>query len=213
MAADRRTCPACGAALELATAEVPSIRCGFCGWTAAADDFPTADPDTQSRYNAETLPLPQEPAAELELDAEHEPEEPSARPEDGPAQFLELTKPSQAPVADEQLLEQVPEELRGVLAERMQAADQAAGRGFRPETVESLKARGYQVTEDARGARISGGSSRSPDLSPYEMVRMAAEQDGGVQPRAKLPICPECQAASPVGEKRCQWCGADLPHG
>lgn len=236
MAADVRTCPACGAALELASTDAQSTHCSFCGWTPPAEGYPSADPNTESRFNAETLPLPKEQAAELELGEqslsepveapsepsetadsqksadEQAPDESHTQPADGPAHFRQLTKPSQAPSADEELLEQVPEDLRGVLAARMQAADEAAGKGFRPETVESLKARGYQVTEDARGARITGGDSRSSDFSPHEMVRMAAEQEGGVQPRHKLPICPECQAASPVGAERCQWCDAELSH-
>lgn len=219
MAADLRTCPACGAALELATTDPQSSPCTFCGWTPPAEGFPTADPDHESRYNAETLPLPKEQVEKLRLAEDslseppdrQAPDEPPTPPADGPAHFRQLTKPSEAPSADEELLEQVPEELRGVLAARMQAADEAAGKGLRPETVESLKARGYQVIEDARGARLTGGDSRSSDFSPYEMVRMAAEQEGGVQPREKLPICPECQAASPVGSERCQWCGAELP--
>lgn len=205
MAANPRNCPACGA--ELLT-EADPFPCPFCNWAPAEGEFPTADLHIESRHNAETLPLPKEQAAALGLEVELEP---SDEPEPGPATLRRLTEASQGPPDRDELLEQVPEEMRGVLAARMQAADEAREKGFGQDTIASLKNRGYQVTEDARGARITGGSSRSPDLSPHEMVRMAAEQEGGVQPQGKLPICPECKAASPVGATRCQWCGAELP--
>lgn len=246
MAASLHQCPACGAELP----EADPFPCKFCNWTPAEDEFPTLDPQSESRYNAETLPLPKEQADALGLELESdqpaadadEPEpateagetepaadadepapateadesEPAAEsgeiePQPGPATLRRLTEASQGPADREELLDQVPEELRGVLAARMQAADEAKDKGLRKETIDSLKNRGYQVTEDARGARITGGSSRSSDFSPYEMVSMAAEQEGGVQPRGKLSMCPECDSASPVGATRCQWCGADLP--
>lgn len=183
------------------------------------------DPDAENRYNAETLPLPKDMASKLGLEAEQpippavpeaEPPSPATEPaasqlRRGPADFRQLTNPTDDPIGDEELLEQVPDDMREVLAARLKAADEEKQGALREETVESLKARGYQVTEDARGARITGGSSRSTDFSPHEMVRMAAEQEGGVQPRGKLPICPECQAASPIGSANCQWCGAELP--
>lgn len=237
-----RVCPACGASSESASAAGTPFRCSFCGWTAPPDAFPTLDPEAESRFNAETLPLPKEQAAALGLDQAAEPafgsepagQEPqqseltapqqpgeasapesslppsgeSAAPADGPAHFRQLTDPTNSSEGSEEVLEQVPEELREVLAERMKTANQ---QGLRPETIHSLRASGYHVEEDPGGVRLSGGTSRSPTLSPSDMVRIAAEQEGGVQPRAALPICPECQAASPIGSARCQWCGAELP--
>lgn len=228
MAAETRDCPACGAPLELASQDAESIRCGFCQWTPSAQEFPAPDPESESRFNAATLPLPREQVEGSEAQADPETTEAASddgpgsantsagtepeRPADTTAHFRQLTRPPDAPGDALELLEQVPEELRGVLAARLQAASDSRDKGFRKDTVESLKARGYQVTEDARGARISGGGNRGAELSPFEMVRMAAEEEGGVQPRGKLPICPECQAVSPLGSERCQWCGADLPH-
>jgi len=239
---EMRVCPACGASSTSASDAGTAFRCSFCGWTDAADAFPTLDPEAESRFNAETLPLPKEQAAALGLEQAAEPEagtepagqvpeqsEPtapqqagessapavplppageSAAPADGPAHFRQLTDPTNSSEGSEEVLEQVPEELREVLAERMQTAKQ---QGLRPETVQSLRASGYHVEDDPGGVRLTGGTSKSPTLSPSDMVRIAAEQEGGVQPRAALPICPECQAVSPLGSARCQWCGAELP--
>ncbi len=228
MAANLHDCPSCGAQLERTTAEADPFPCPFCGYAPPQAEFRSADPQTEGSHDAETLPLPKQQVATLGLETEstNQPAAesaesdaelqapatpPDAEPSPGPATLRQLTEASEGPAERDDLLEQVPEEMRGVLAARMQAADEAKSKGLRPDTVESLKARGYQVTEDARGARLTGGSARSSDFSPHETVSMAAEQDGGVQPRGQLPICPECQAASPVGATRCQWCDAELP--
>lgn len=225
MAAELRFCPTCGAQIEWSSPEADPFPCRSCGWSPPAEGFPTVERETENRHNAETLPLPKEQAAMLGLEAESKPEAPAesdaepepeaasgpAVPADGPALFRQLTSPTEQMESSDELLEQVPEELRGVLAARMKSTEKPELKSSHDDTVESLKARGDHVTEDARGARTSSGSSRSSDLSPFEVDRMATQQDGDVQPRASVPICPECQAASPAGETRCQWCGADLP--
>jgi CheY-like chemotaxis protein len=85
---------------------------------------------------------------------------------------------------------------------------------FRKETVEQLQGAGYYVTEENNGARIGAvpGSSRSlEELSPSDVVKMAAELDGGLKPQTTLPMCAACQSASPIGSTTCQWCGEPLP--
>jgi hypothetical protein len=97
--------------------------------------------------------------------------------------------------------------MRGVLAARLKAADEAAGPNFSEETASTLREQGYVVSGDAHGARLTAAPGKPDVFSPSEIVKLAADLDGGVQPQAKLPICSNCQAASPIGELQCQWCG------
>ncbi len=124
--------------------------------------------------------------------------------ETGSAQFRELLEPGSDP---EHLLDQVPEEMRGVLAARLKAAEDSITPSFSEATSSSLRDQGYIVSQDARGARLSAAPGQAADFSPSEVVKLAADLDGGVQPQAKLPICSICQSASPVGDSHCQWCG------
>jgi len=123
----------------------------------------------------------------------------------GSAQFRELLEPGSDP---EHLFDQVPEEMRGVLAARLKAVEDTGSPSFSEPTASSLRGQGYIVSQDARGARLSATPGQAADFSPSEVVKLAADLDGGVQPQAKLPICSNCQSASPVGETHCQWCGA-----
>jgi len=125
--------------------------------------------------------------------------------ETGSAQLRELLEPGSDP---EHLLDQVPEEMRGVLAARLKAAEDSITPSFSEATSSSLRDQGYIVSQDARGARLSATPGQAADFSPSEVVKLAADLDGGVQPQAKLPICSNCQSASPVGDTHCQWCGA-----
>lgn len=124
--------------------------------------------------------------------------------ETGPAQFRELLEPGNDP---EHLLDQVPEEMRGVLAARLKAAEDSNTPSFSEATSSLLRDQGYIVSQDARGARLSATPGQAAEFSPSEVVKLAADLDGGVQPQAKLPICSKCQSASPVGNTHCQWCG------
>ena len=111
----------------------------------------------------------------------------------------------------EHLLDQVPEDMRGVLAARLKAAEDDASPSFSKTTASALREQGYVVNEDARGARLTATRGQSDELGPSEVVKLAADLEGGVQPQSTLPICSNCQAASPVGKVQCQWCGEPLP--
>jgi hypothetical protein len=85
---------------------------------------------------------------------------------------------------------------------------------LREETARFLRERGYVLSQDAHGLRISGDPVGRPDrsaLSPSDIVRMAAELDGGVKQASTLQTCPKCQARTPAGEPKCQWCGEPFP--
>jgi hypothetical protein len=78
----------------------------------------------------------------------------------------------------------------------------------------SLSRQGFVLEEDAHGLRLSGVASRpgglSSELSPYDIVRLAAELEGGVVPLEQRKRCPKCEAVVAPGDKQCQWCSEPL---
>ena len=81
---------------------------------------------------------------------------------------------------------------------------------LREDTAQSLRERGYVIEEDVHGVRISsisGAKGGSSQLSATDVVSMAAELSGGIQPQTKLQDCAKCEARTPPGEANCQWCG------
>ena len=129
-----------------------------------------------------------------------------------PTPFKELLEDGQSNGEPGDLLDQVPEDMRGVLAARLKANEEDQPEDLSEQSREALRNQGFKVVEDARGSRISSDSpSQSADLSAFQVVSLAAEQEGGVQPQTQLPMCPSCQSASPVGSTNCQWCGEPLP--
>ena len=85
-----------------------------------------------------------------------------------------------------------------------------ATHNLRDDTAQSLRERGYAIDEDVHGVRISsisGARGGSSQLSAADVVSMAAELSGGIQPQTKLQLCAKCEARTPPGEPNCQWCG------
>lgn len=78
----------------------------------------------------------------------------------------------------------------------------------------SLSRQGFVLDEDVHGLRLSGVTSRpgglSSQLSPYDVVRLAAELEGGVVPMEQRKRCPKCEAVVSPGDKQCQWCSEPL---
>ena len=186
MEQDLRTCPSCGAP----SSDHPS--CPYCGWTPEGIEH--SNPSQSEESSEDATPT-------NEIGPVDQGEEVNQIP---PAPFRDLTKQDDSA---EHLLDQVPEEMRGVLAARLKAADEAAGPNFSEAAVSTLREQGYVVSGDAHGARLTATPGKSDVFSPSEIVKLAADLDGGVQPQTKLPICSNCQAASPIGELQCQWCG------
>jgi hypothetical protein len=79
----------------------------------------------------------------------------------------------------------------------------------------ALREQGFILDEDAHGLRLSAYASRrptgGPGLSPYDVVRLAAELEGGIVPSEERVRCPSCDAVAPPGADRCQWCSQPLP--
>lgn len=108
----------------------------------------------------------------------------------------------------EELLEDLDPEARALLKGEKAAADEPA---LREDLAQSLRYQGYTVHEDARGVRIGGRPRSAGPSSPYDIVRMAAELEGGVPSSSERIRCPECDAVLPAGTTTCQWCGAAIP--
>ena len=210
MEKELRTCPGCGASTP--------DPCPYCGWApdrsklshiAAPMETPAqSEAPSPSTDAVEEVPLITE---ETEPgDAILEGQEVPRTAEAPPDHFRDLLKPGQEPI---HLLEQVPEEMRAILAGRLKAAEEVDSPSFSENAASSLRGQGYLISQDARGARFAAAPGQSADLSASDVVKMAADMDGGIQPRTNLPICSKCQSASPIGEKQCQWCGEPLDRG
>jgi hypothetical protein len=78
----------------------------------------------------------------------------------------------------------------------------------------SLSRQGFILQEDAHGLRLSGVTSRpgglNSQLSPYDVIRLAADLEGGIVPKEQRKHCPKCNAVVNHGDKRCQWCSEIL---
>jgi predicted amidophosphoribosyltransferase len=107
------------------------------------------------------------------------------------------------------LIEDLPEETRELLQQEAAPAEKEKSR---PSVEDTLRQQGYLVDEDAHGVRIqvsSGSGADSDVLSPYDIVRLAANLEGGVPSGDQRAQCPKCEAIIPAGETRCQWCGEE----
>jgi len=130
----------------------------------------------------------------------------------GPNHFRQLLAEQANNPAD--LLDQVPEDLRAILAGRLNPPSPEPPGEFSEATAQGLRGLGYTVAEDPHGVRITGAPRAGGPpaaLSPSDVVKLAAELEGGVKPRGQLPVCPKCKGLSPIGQSKCQWCGEPLP--
>ena len=150
------------------------------------------------------------------ITAEEELQEPSSPAEpiqevDPRMRFRELIVTSQVePTWSEEMLEDLPEDAREILLSKKPISDSAEDEQFSENLAQSLRDRGYVIDQDAHGVRISGGPSGGIDsdkFSPYDVIRMAADLEGGVLPLDERAHCLKCDAVIPPGEERCQWCG------
>jgi hypothetical protein len=77
-----------------------------------------------------------------------------------------------------------------------------------------IQSHGLGVSVDSQGMRLTSPSTRrskgSPELSPYDVVRLASELEGGVVPVEERIQCPACEAVVLPTDKICQWCSAPL---
>lgn len=146
------------------------------------------------------------------------PLDPKSNEEDSPSRFRKLLREvEETDTADlpASLLEDLPEDARSLLtARQLDRPTQRSKTGeMREDLAQELRLQGYAIEEDAHGVRISGGlpgRGSAAGMSPYDVVRMAADLDGGLPPASELQRCSKCEAVIPPADKRCQWCGTPL---
>ena len=83
------------------------------------------------------------------------------------------------------------------------------------EKIRSLLDQGIIVDEDVHGLRltgkpVSGRGKGTGQLSASDVVRLAADLDGGVLPADQRRHCPQCDAVVSPRASRCEWCGKSL---
>jgi hypothetical protein len=151
---------------------------------------------------------------EEEIQGPPPPEEPIEEV-DPRMRFRELIDVSQEESTwSEEILESLPEDAREILLGKKPISDLPEDEQFSENLAQSLRDRGYVIDQDAHGVRISGGPSGgldSEEFSPYDVIRMATDLEGGVLPLDERVHCLKCDAVIPPGGGRCQWCGEPAP--
>jgi RNA polymerase subunit RPABC4/transcription elongation factor Spt4 len=116
----------------------------------------------------------------------------------------------------EWIIEDLPEDVQELLREDLNTPKPNLGPKLSDALTSALRDQGYVIEEDSGGIRLGGDLNRLGDeMSPYDVVRMAADLDGGMPSPEELRRCSKCEAVLPPEESRCSWCGTDLteaPH-
>ena len=117
------------------------------------------------------------------------------------------TKGSQLP---NWMMDDLPEATRRLLSEYEPPSKPSLGPKLSDELARSLRDQGYVIHEDEKGVHLGGapiGRGKPPgEFSPYDVVRMAADIEGGISPQDELVRCNKCNAPIPPGKEHCQWC-------
>jgi uncharacterized Zn finger protein (UPF0148 family) len=112
------------------------------------------------------------------------------------------------------LIEDLPEEARLLLRRGEDRVRPSIGPQLSDDLAQALRDQGYVVDEDVRGLRISGHLStmgtNSGKMSSYDILRMAADLEGGLQKPEERRRCPNCDAVLPKGHTSCDWCGTTV---
>ncbi len=112
------------------------------------------------------------------------------------------------------LIDDLPEEARHLLQRDQDKPRPSIGPRLSDDLAQALRDQGYVIDEDSRGLRISGSlASRGSDpgkMSPYDVLRMAADLEGGLQKPGERLRCPNCEAVLPKGHTTCDWCGTSV---
>jgi hypothetical protein len=116
----------------------------------------------------------------------------------------------------EWLIEDLPEDIQGLLRADLNQPHPHLGPKLSDALTSALRDQGYVIEEDARGIRLSGDLNRrggsSGQMSPYDVIRMASDLDGGLPAPEELKRCTKCEAVLPPRELVCSWCGTPLDH-
>jgi hypothetical protein len=207
-----KTCPICGKPIALdtnGTVPTSSTLCPKCSAPTSSvapsessqpiEDRPSRPLISQTDSSSEMIYTNRDPS-NSSTDPLHTQKSPKTTDTD--SLISRESKPRMESELETQKSNQNDEDPRPTQEERAEARKQ------------SLSRQGFVVEEDAHGLRLSGVASRpgglSSQLSPYDIVRLAAELEGGVVPIDQRKRCPKCEAVVNPGDKRCQWCSEPL---
>ncbi len=109
------------------------------------------------------------------------------------------------------MIEELPEEARRLLSDQEPPARPSLGPKLSDDLAKALRDQGYVIHEDSKGMHLGGalvsrGGSAAP-LSPYDVIRLSADMEGGLASPTELIRCKKCDALIPHGDEHCQWCG------
>jgi hypothetical protein len=139
---------------------------------------------------------------------------PSEEPHQRFRRLLESAEESKNSSLPDWLIEELPAEARRLLQADKKHVRPSIGPQLSNDLAQALRDQGYVIDEDARGLRITGHlSTRSQDpgkMSPYDVLRMAADLDGGIQKPGERKRCPKCDAVLPKEHTTCDWCGTSI---
>lgn len=205
-------------------------RCPHCGhqvWQFTLDDprvIADRCPECKRIISANVLPDPERNQGDIdealichfaELETPSANSEVTAWPDEFSAYFpnTELRSPNE-PVPDWE------QELFGgcqvdtSMGKELQAEPNFSNREREEAHRRMLHSHGFSMGVDSQGLRITSPSSRhnrsSSDLSPFDIVRLASELDGGVVSLEERLQCPQCQAIVSPKDAVCQWCSTSL---
>jgi hypothetical protein len=138
------------------------------------------------------------------------PSDPAAdhSPPDQRAMHKLLSQTNQPGEWPEELLEELPAEARQLL----ESKGNTGGKQVSADLEQRLRGYGYFLAEEGQGAHLAGGGPKpgTGDLSPLDVVRLAAELEGELPSEGERRHCPNCQAVLPAEATHCQWCGHQL---
>lgn len=113
------------------------------------------------------------------------------------------------------MIDELPEEARRLLSGQEPPARPSLGPKLSDDLAKALRDQGYVIHEDGSGMHLGGAlvsrGGTPAAMSPYDVIRLAADMEGGLAPPNELLRCKKCDALIPHGDERCQWCGETVP--
>ncbi len=109
------------------------------------------------------------------------------------------------------MMDELPEEARRLLSGHELPSGPSLGPKLSDDLAQALRDQGYVIHEDEKGMHLGGAlvsrGGTPAVMSPYDVIRMAADMEGGLASPDELLRCKKCDALIPHGDERCQWCG------
>lgn len=204
-------CPHCGNQVWQITLDDPRViadRCPECKRTISAN--------TQSNYETDPDEIDAYLASHFrELDIPHTRLDLTAWPDDFSAYFPKVkSKTPNEPAPDWEMELFGGDQADTSTEKEVQTEPEFSNREREEAHRRMLRSHGLSMGVDSQGLRITSPSSRykrsSSELSPYDIVRLASELEGGVVSLEERVQCPHCHAIVLPKDTICQWCSTPL---